>query len=91
MIILMKRWKYHEDSGAFEFYQTADEQLLSDAAKTTKQLTKENAELKENLNKILGLLTQKNILTKEEADQFLPDSEKEVQSNKKTVQKTRKK
>ena len=70
----MKRWKYHSDSGAYEFYQTEDEKMLLQAAKTAEQLTVENNQLKDNMNKLLELLTQKNLMTKEEAEAFSTDS-----------------
>lgn len=76
----MKRWKYHPDSGAYEFYQTEDEKLLLKASKTAEQLTVENNQLKNNMSKLLELLTQKNIMTVDEANQFMPD-DSSVKSN----------
>ena len=69
----MKRWKYHPESGAYEFFQTEDEKMLLKASKTTEQLTAENTQLKNNLSGLLEMLTQKNIITVEEANQFLPE------------------
>ena len=69
----MKRWKYHPESGAYEFYQTEDEKMLLKASKTTEQLTVENNQLKNNMNNLLKFLTQKNIMTIEEANQFMPE------------------
>lgn len=69
----MKRWKYHPDSGAYEFFQTPDELMLLETNKTTEQLTAENSQLKDNMEKLLSLLTAKNIMTKEEASQFMPE------------------
>ena len=69
----MKRWKYHADSGAYEFYQTEDEKMLLKASKTAEQLTEENNQLKDNMSNLLKLLTQKNIMTVEEANQFMPE------------------
>ena len=70
----MKRWKYHPESGAYEFFQTEDEKMLLRASKTAEQLTVENKQLKDNMSNLLKLLTQKNIMTVEEANQFMPDS-----------------
>lgn len=70
----MKRWKYHPESGAYEFYQTEDEKMLLKASKTVEQLTVENNQLKDNMSRLLELLTQKNIMTIEEANQFMPDN-----------------
>ena len=69
----MKRWKYHPESGAYEFFQTEDEKMLLKASKTTEQLTAENTQLKNNLSGLLEMLTKKNIITVEEANQFLPE------------------
>lgn len=70
----MKRWKYHPDSGAWEFYQSEDEKMLLRASKTAEQLTVENNQLKDNMSKLLELLAQKNLMTVEEVNQFMPNN-----------------
>lgn len=66
----MKRWKYHSDSGAYEFFPTKDELVLKSTAKTTNQLTEENEKLRNNLDSLLKIMMEKNVITKEEADQI---------------------
>ena len=86
----MKRWKYHPESGAYEFFQTEDEKMLLKASKTTEQLTAENTQLKNNLSGLLEMLTKKNIITVEEANQFLPEEttiNKSSEENKSVIKK----
>jgi hypothetical protein len=59
--------KYHNDSGAFEYYQTPDDLELKKASDSNKELIKENEKLSKTVDSLVEILKKNNLISEKDA------------------------